>query len=115
MILNGVKIKPGQKPVRVCPPTRPSTASERIMIDALSANADDIQQLRAERAKARRGRPRPESPAKAHIRAKLAEQGSNIKPTALRKFCDEQTLAGMSKKDFGNTVAVIRREGISHR
>lgn len=115
MILNGVKYKPDQKPVRVCPPTRPSTASERFMTDRLSAAADHIQQLRAERAKARQGRPRPESPAKAHIRAKLAEHPDIIRPAALRKLCDERTLADMSKEDFRNTIAVIRREGISHR
>jgi hypothetical protein len=56
MIINGVKYRAGQKPARVYPPTRPFTASERFMTDALSAVAGDIQQLRADRAPLRKGR-----------------------------------------------------------
>jgi hypothetical protein len=60
MILNGVKVKQGQKPVLVCPLTRPFTALERYTVDALSAAATEraplrpLRQGRAEGAKGRR-------------------------------------------------------------
>jgi hypothetical protein len=87
---------------------------ERYLANPLKAAAQDAQPLLDHWIQSRRGRPRDETPAKAHIRAKLAEQHPNIRPAALRKLCDEQTLAGMSKEDFRNTVAAIRRKGIAH-
>lgn len=118
MIVNGVKYKPGQKPARVCPPragVRPQP-QEQFWADALSHTADHIQQLLDERAQSRQGRPRPESAAKTHIRQRLAEHPELAhRPMALREFCDEKKLAGMSKDVFRNAVSAIRRETISHR
>ena len=55
---------------------------------------EDLHQLLNE---SRQGRPRDESAAKAHIRAKLAEYPDIKKPMALRKLCDEQMLDDMSR------------------
>ena len=87
---------------------------ERYLANPLEAAAQDAQPLLDHWIKTTQGRPRDESAAKKHIRQVLAEH-PDIRPAPLREFCNEQTLAGMSKDAFRNAVAAIRRETISHR
>jgi hypothetical protein len=85
---------------------------ERYLANPLKAAAEDAQPLLDHWILSRQGR--PESAAKAHIRA-LTAAHPKAKPAMLYELRDQSIIKSMSKEAFRNTVAAIRRETISHR
>jgi len=110
LILNGIKYKPGQKPVRVCPATRPSTVSERFLTDTLSATADHLQQLLADRAPFRSGKPAGSASGCTKYIRKLRADNPTLTSKELFRRADSEKLGSMSEGRFRNVARGARRK-----